>query len=52
MEKGKGINAEKVRAMLREEGVEVGPEEAEAILEFLQIFAKLAVSQYLMDGNS
>lgn len=46
------ISPEKAMKILQKEGVAVSPEEAKAILEFLRIIAKIAVSQYLRDGNS
>ncbi|WP_242917484.1 hypothetical protein [Pontibacter liquoris] len=46
------ISPEKAKEMLRREGVEVSLSEAKAVLEFLRLFAKIAVNQYLRNGNS
>lgn len=45
------INPEKAVQLLQKEGVEVSLEEAAAILEFLRNLAKIAVNQYLRNGD-
>lgn len=52
MKKKEIINPEDAKKILRKEGLEVSTEEAKSILDFLRIIAKIAVSQYLRDGNS
>lgn len=46
------LSPEKAQEMLRKEGVQVSLEQAKSILCFLRNLAKIAVSQYLRNGNS
>ncbi len=43
------ITPEKAQAMLRKDGIEVCPEEAMLVVEFLYEMAKIVVAQYLRE---
>jgi hypothetical protein len=43
----RGVTTEQAISILKKEGVEVNEKDAEIILDFLYILAKLAVNQYV-----
>jgi hypothetical protein len=45
----RGVTTEQAINILKKEGVEVDEKDAEIILDFLYILAKLAVNQYVND---
>lgn len=47
----RGITPEKAIKTLRSNGIEVNEKEAEEILDFLYILAKLAVNQYVTETH-
>ncbi len=46
------VTAEKARQMLLEEGVEISLEEAQLVLDFLRILAKIVVKHYLKEHEN
>ncbi len=46
------VTAEQARQMLLEEGVEISLEEAQLILDFLRILAKIVVKHYLREHEN
>ncbi|MGE6220354.1 hypothetical protein ACQKCH_11055 [Nubsella zeaxanthinifaciens] len=46
------VTAEKARRMLLEEGVQISLEEAQLVLDFLRILAKIVVKHYLKEHEN
>ncbi len=46
------VTAQKARQMLLEEGIEISLEEAQLVLDFLRILAKIVVKHYLREHEN
>lgn len=46
------VPLQRVMELYNEDGLDIAPEQATKILEFMQKMTKIAVNQYLKDGNT